>query len=73
MKETPRLNIKKFADAVYYKYCEDRITVREAGIILGISPATFSRAINGKMPDLETFAKCCRWMECKMDDFFTDN
>lgn len=37
--------------------------VRAAAAEVGISHATFSRIENGHMPDLETFAKLCEWLE----------
>ena len=37
--------------------------VRAAAAAVEISPATFSRIENGHMPDLETFAKICKWLE----------
>jgi transcriptional regulator with XRE-family HTH domain len=37
--------------------------VRAAAADVGTSPATLSRVENGHMPDLETFAKICRWLE----------
>jgi transcriptional regulator with XRE-family HTH domain len=37
--------------------------VRATAIDVGISAATLSRIENGHMPDLETFAKICRWLE----------
>ena len=33
------------------------------------SPATLSRVENGHMPDLETFAKICRWLERDPSEF----
>ncbi|MDR2239630.1 MAG: helix-turn-helix domain-containing protein [Zoogloeaceae bacterium] len=36
--------------------------VREAARQVGISPATLSRVENGKIPDLDTFGKICRWL-----------
>jgi transcriptional regulator with XRE-family HTH domain len=36
--------------------------VRATAIDVGVSPATLSRVENGHMPDLETFAKICRWL-----------
>lgn len=38
--------------------------VRAAALEAGVSSATFSRVENGHMPDLETFAKLCKWLEC---------
>lgn len=36
--------------------------VREAASEVGVSPATLSRAENGRVPDLETFSKICKWL-----------
>jgi transcriptional regulator with XRE-family HTH domain len=36
--------------------------IREAATEVGVSPATLSRVENGKIPDLETFSKVCRWL-----------
>jgi transcriptional regulator with XRE-family HTH domain len=37
--------------------------VRAAALDARVSPATFSRVENGHMPDLETFAKLCKWLD----------
>ncbi|HZV07003.1 MAG TPA: helix-turn-helix transcriptional regulator [Gemmataceae bacterium] len=37
--------------------------VRAAAAEAGVSSATFSRVENGNMPDLETFAKLCKWLQ----------
>jgi transcriptional regulator with XRE-family HTH domain len=37
--------------------------IREVAEEIGISYATLSRIENGKLPDLETFSKLCRWLE----------
>lgn len=39
-----------------------RIGVRAAADEVGVSSATLSRVENGNVPDLETFAKICRWL-----------
>jgi transcriptional regulator with XRE-family HTH domain len=36
--------------------------VRAAAVDAGVSTATFSRVENGHMPDLQTFAKLCKWL-----------
>ena len=36
--------------------------IREAAKEAQISPATLSRVENGKVPDLETFGKICKWL-----------
>ena len=43
--------------------------VRAAAADVDISPATFSRVENGHMPDLETFAKICRWVDRDPGEF----
>ena len=43
--------------------------VRAAAAEAGISPATFSRIENKHMPDLETFAKICRWLQVDPSEF----
>ncbi len=37
--------------------------VRAAAADVDVSSATLSRVENGHMPDLETFAKICRWLD----------
>ncbi|SRR2546427_10835905 len=37
--------------------------IREIAKEIGISPATLSRIERGKVPDLETFSKICRWLK----------
>lgn len=39
----------------------------------GVSPATLSRVQNGHMPDLATFAKVCRWLDCDPAEFLGIN
>jgi len=43
--------------------------VRAAALDAGVSPATYSRVENGHMPDLETFAKLCKWLERDPKEF----
>lgn len=37
--------------------------VRAVALEVGVSPATYSRVENGHMPDLNTFAKLCKWLD----------
>src|ERR1700744_5443972 len=37
--------------------------VRAAALDAGVSPATYSRVENGHMPDLQTFASLCKWLD----------
>jgi len=43
--------------------------VRAAALDAGLSTATFSRVENGHMPDLETFAKLCKWLQRDPKEF----
>ncbi|RYG86928.1 MAG: transcriptional regulator [Alphaproteobacteria bacterium] len=43
--------------------------VRAAAAEVDISSATFSRVENGHMPDLETFAKICKWIDRAPGEF----
>ena len=36
--------------------------IREVAREMAVSPATLSRVENGRLPDLETFSKLCRWL-----------
>lgn len=36
--------------------------IRSAAAEIGISPATLSRIENGRIPDLDTLKKVCRWI-----------
>ena len=37
--------------------------IREVAAEIGVSPATLSRVERGNVPDLDTFAKICRWLK----------
>lgn len=43
--------------------------VRAAATEVGVGHATLSRVENGHMPDLETFAKICRWLQRDPSEF----
>jgi len=43
--------------------------VRAAALDAEVSPATYSRVENGHMPDLETFAKLCKWLQRDPKEF----
>lgn len=38
-------------------------TLRDVAKRIGISPATLMRVESGRVPDVETFGKLCRWLE----------
>jgi transcriptional regulator with XRE-family HTH domain len=57
----PRIPLQRIGPLVRERR-EDR-GIREVAKEIGISPATLSRIEHGKVPDLETFRKVCRWLK----------
>jgi transcriptional regulator with XRE-family HTH domain len=55
------LNIEDFGRLIAAKRGPRGVRIVAAEI--GTSHATLSRVENGHMPDLETFAKLCRWLD----------
>lgn len=39
----------------------------------GVSTATLSRIEQGKIPDVDTFIKLCKWLETPTDTFIVDH
>ena len=64
-------NIKELRkDLVTKRVIELNIGLREAATLIGTSSATLSRIENAKLCDVETFAKCCIWLETKSEKYF---
>ena len=38
-------------------------TLRQAAVDVGIGPATLLRVESGRVPDVDTFGKLCRWLK----------
>jgi len=43
--------------------------LREVAAEVGIGPATLMRIETGRIPDVETFGKICRWLEIEPGQF----
>lgn len=43
--------------------------VRSLAKIIGTSASTISRCENGWMPEIDTYAKLCHWINKPMDEF----
>jgi transcriptional regulator with XRE-family HTH domain len=56
----PRLTLAALGKLVRDKRGARRL--RDAAGEIGISPATLMRIENGRVPDVDTFAKVCRWL-----------
>lgn len=66
MKST--LNIELLASMIKSK--RGKKGVREAAKEIGtVSAATISRIEQGKLPDVETFIKICKWLDTTTDTF----
>lgn len=64
------LNTEKFSSAIKSKRGKKglRETAEEIG---NISAATLSRIEQGKLPDVETFIRICKWLKVPTDTFIT--
>jgi len=45
------------------------VRLRETAAEIGIAPATLLRVEGGKIPDVATFGKICKWLEIDPGDF----
>lgn len=64
-----------FAKLVRIKMAEEDLDCTETGAILRVSGATVSRISRKEgsgTPDIETFAKTCRWLEVNPLEFITE-
>jgi len=48
---------------------ESRLTWRQLGRELGVSPSTFSRLARGRNPDVDTLVTLTKWLGTPADDF----
>lgn len=63
----PKLTLAALGKLVRDKRGARRL--RDAAPEIGISPATLMRIESGRMPDVETFGKVCRWLGTDPGDF----
>jgi transcriptional regulator with XRE-family HTH domain len=57
----PNLTLASFGSNV--RKFRNNKTLREASREIGIGPATLMRVEAGRVPDVDTFAKICRWLK----------
>lgn len=66
-----KLNQSRLAKALLKKLSAEGISFRAAAKSSDISAATLNRLANRQfLPDVNTYAKCCRWLEEDMIYFF---
>jgi DNA-binding Xre family transcriptional regulator len=63
----PKLTLAALGKQVRDKRGARRL--RDAAPEIGISPATLMRIESGRVPDVETFGKVCRWLGTDPGDF----
>ncbi|HYG40564.1 MAG TPA: helix-turn-helix transcriptional regulator [Cytophagales bacterium] len=61
------LNTELFASLVKSK--RGKKGLRDAAVEIDVSAATLSRVEQGKLPDVETFIRICKWLEVPTDTF----
>jgi transcriptional regulator with XRE-family HTH domain len=63
----PRLSLSNLGAMV--KRRRGTTKLREAAAEIGISAPTLLRVESGRLPDLDTFGKICRWLNVDPGDF----
>ncbi len=63
------VNIDQLGKLIVAKREHEMLGVRAAAKAIGTSPASLSRIENGQVPDLETFAAICQWLEIDPNEF----
>jgi transcriptional regulator with XRE-family HTH domain len=63
----PRKTLASLGALVKAKRGERKL--REVAKEVGIGPATLMRVENGRIPDVTTFAKICRWLDVDPGEF----
>jgi transcriptional regulator with XRE-family HTH domain len=63
----PRLSLSSLGAMVKKRRGAGKL--RETAVEIGISAPTLLRIESGRLPDLDTFGKICRWIEIDPGDF----
>lgn len=61
----------KFSETLRRARFESGKSLREFAEEIDLSSSTLSRLENYKEPDLMSFYKCCEYLKCSMNEFFT--
>lgn len=69
MPEAAPFRVHELASAIESKLGDEKLRLREAAGQIGISAATLSRVINGKLPDTGSFAALVNWLGVSADLF----
>lgn len=63
------VRVDELAAMVKAKLDQQGLKLRDAATLTGVSAATLSRVLNGKLPDTKTFAALVRWLGVSADLF----
>jgi transcriptional regulator with XRE-family HTH domain len=63
------LRLAELAALLDNRLTRERLNLREAAAQAGVSAATLSRVLNGRVPDTATFAALVRWLGVSADLF----
>lgn len=63
------VRVDELAAMVKAKLDQNGLKLRDAATLTGVSAATLSRVLNGKLPDTKTFAALVRWLGVSADLF----
>lgn len=63
----PRLSLSNLGAMVKRRRGANKL--RETAVEIGISAPTLLRVESGRLPDLDTFGKICRWLEIDPGEF----
>lgn len=66
---TAPLRMTELTTAIQQKLNREGLKLREAALQCGVSAATLSRVLNGKIPDTSSFASLVRWLGVSADLF----
>lgn len=63
------VRVEELAAMIRARLDQDGLKLRDAATETGVSAATLSRVLNGKLPDTKTFAALVRWLGVSADLF----
>lgn len=53
----------------YNRVMAENLNIRDAALLIGISPATLSRIENNNSAEIDNVLKCCAWLGCSITKF----
>lgn len=65
------INVELLYEALDQKRAAEKLSWRGLAQELGVTPSTFTRMVQGRRPDADTFAAMVRWLGLPMDQFVT--